>query len=157
MPYIQQGRGTPHYEQLWEDMMQYTDFKSTEEIQTKLDIERWFSQQDTTAKKKGRQPFTSSYFRRSMKDALYSLQRKGRRATKREADSIVPSSTILKQRLGTQTIKEALNEMTAGLKERYVYYDKGTPKYKVLIKGDQERWRDLNTGRFTKKPKEART
>ena len=64
-----------YYEELWEDLMDYTDYKDVSQIETQSDLNDWFSQLAQPGKDKGHAPTISHRFRQRMTEALQNLQR----------------------------------------------------------------------------------
>lgn len=152
---------------LFENLMRYSGFESTEEINTIQDLRRWFDNVDADAEKRGRNPIfkfmfkdektgkkryvEKGKFRNAAQRALVDMKGKGLVFRKRNPEEIktFPKRFGLPSRwFSSHTIDQA---------EEYLYYDTGTQRYKYKsahqTKGKTVRvWRDKATGRFAKSP-----
>jgi len=63
-----------YYEELWEDLMEYTDYKDITQIETQSDLNAWFRQLERPGTDKGHASTISHKFRQRMTEALQNLQ-----------------------------------------------------------------------------------
>jgi Arc/MetJ-type ribon-helix-helix transcriptional regulator len=124
------------YEELFEDLMEYTDFKSSDEIRTKQDLYDFFGQVKDDAESKGRKFQVSSKLYGSIAEVI----RLGVRKFKRKSEKLKRSKSVFK------SYKAAKSKgMTArNTKGKEIY------KTSVKIKGKSYiKYRDKK-GRFVK-------
>jgi len=135
-----------HYEQLWEDLMEYTSFTSTKEIETKEDLTRFFKELKQDAEQRGANKpnqlkFFKSRFVGRMVEAIRSMHGSGIAREKRKAQDVRP----------TRSLKQA---KARGESTRYALQVQGRKIWKSVItfKGKQrEVWRN-EKGQFVKTP-----
>lgn len=129
------------YEELFEDLMEYTDFKSSSEVKTKKDLLDFFNQVKDDAHRKKRKFTTSKRLFHKMVDVLRIVEREGE-VIKRKVERAKKSKKMHK------SFKSAkMQDLVVIVKDKPIYksYSK-TIKKKVIV-----RWRN-EKGRFVRSP-----
>lgn len=131
------------YEELFEDLMEYTDYTSSEQIKTQTDLKDFFGQVSDDAKSKGHKFRTSRRLFNRMVDALNITEREGK-VIKRKVNEAIKSKKVFK------SLKMAkASDLAVIVEDKLIYKSMVVIKKKDII-----RWRD-SKGRFTKTPKEV--
>lgn len=147
------------YDQLFEELMRYTDFTDANEIQNKGDLNSFLGQvfndaqkptKDSTRISKGKQRFFTQKGKTNIFNAL-NEQKFGNLPTgkpRHEERQVEKLTTILESRKYYKNYKQAFqNKQTVENKDRKQVY-----KTKIVIKGKtRTRWKDAR-GRFAKPP-----
>ena len=147
------------YDQLFEDLMAYTDFTDANQIQNKGDLNSFLGQvfndaqkptKDSTRISKGKQRFFTQKGKTNIFNAL-NEQKFGNLPTgkpRHEERQVEKLTTILESRKYYKNYKQAFqNKQTVENKDRKQVY-----KTKIVIKGKtRTRWKDAR-GRFAKPP-----
>ena len=146
-------------DELFESLMQYTDFTDANEIQNKGDLNSFLGQvfndaqkptKDSTRISKGKQRFFTQKGKKNIFNAL-NEQKFGNLPTgkpRHEERQVEKLTTILESRKYYKNYKQAFqNKQTVENKDRKQVY-----KTKIVIKGKtRTRWKDAR-GRFAKPP-----
>lgn len=131
------------YEELFEDLMEYTNYTSSEQIKTQTDLTDFFSQVKEDAKSKGHKFRSSRLLFNRFVDVLNIAEKEGK-VIKRKVNEAIKSRKIFK------SMKMAKASDLAVIVEDKVIY-----KSMVVINNhDIVKWRDAK-GRFVKVPKEV--
>jgi len=132
------GKTTKEYKQLFEDLMEYTDFKSSDDIKTNQDLYEFFRQVKDDAKSRGRKFSISKHLfgkvRNIVTDRREVIQRKIERV--KESRKIFNHFAEAKRQGLTAHVDDV---------EIFQSYTITTNKKKIV------RWRD-SKGRFVKSP-----
>jgi len=144
---MKKTRPIRHYEELWEDMMQYTDFQSTEQIEKSEDLFKFFKQVDDDASSKGRRKvfFGNPMFRERMAQAL-NISQTTRKPIKSRTDKIIFEDRRIFKNFNTAKQNKAVVQVK-GVKIFRSFIQRGEKKI--------PRWRNA-TGRFVKNPEKTR-
>jgi len=135
------GKSKAEYKRLFEDLMEYTDFKSSDDIRTNADLYEFFGQVKKDANKKGRKfPISKKLFSHTKE-----IIQDRREMITRKIEKLKNSRKIY------HNFKMAKNQGYVAIdpddhKEKYQSYTITTNKKRVI------RWRD-SKGRFVKTPK----
>ena len=132
------GKTIKQYRELFEDLMEYTNFKSSDEIQTSQDLYDFFRQVSDDAKSKGRSFSISRHLFGKVKDIVSDR----REVIQRKIERVKESRKIF-----THFDEAKRQGLTAHVNDVEVFqsYTITTNKKKIV------RWRD-NKGRFVKSP-----
>jgi len=131
------GKTTEQYRELFEDLMEYTNFKSSDEIQTSQDLYDFFRQVKKKSKGKGFR--ISKLLFSKIKDVVSDR----RETIQRKIEGVKESRKIFSH--FTEAKKEGLTAYVNKI-EIYKSYTITINKHRIV------RWRD-NKGRFVSSPK----
>jgi len=131
------------YEDVFEDLMEYTDYTSSKQIKTQSDLRDFFNQVIEDAHSKNRKFSRSAKLFNRVADVL-NIAEKEERVIRRKLYDAVKSKKVFK------SLKMAKASDMAVIVDKQLIY-----KSMVVINKKQIiRWRD-SKGRFTKTPKEV--
>jgi len=133
-------RSRKRYREIFESLMQYTDFKNSEEIKTKQDLTNFFEQVRKDARSKGGDFRTGNLFEKIEQEVIIS------RVNKEKVVS--PTIQAIQSSKTYSTVSQAKNG--GGL----VQYDNRKIYKSSFLKNNKTfiRWKD-SKGRFAKTPK----
>ena len=133
------GKTTKQYKELFEDLMEYTDFKSSDDIETNEDLYEFFRQVKGNSKSEGRNFRISKLLFSKVRDVVSDR----REIIQRKIEGIKESRKIFSH--FTEAKKEGLTAYVNKI-EIYKSYTITINKHRIV------RWRD-NKGRFARTPK----